>query len=290
MNLSDSRFSAWDPGIVSTCSALLNDSSPAAAALQPCPHRVKEPSLPQVWGWGSGSSWERGTWVIPWGASDHCPYLCWKPERDIEVPGSSLVPHASRTPASWMLTSSRFGWSRREKCSFGGAKIFSTERFSPALILHTTFLWCRERIVLEMTKKQRSHNQCFLCACGCCEFSMYLSISEPYLTGFSGNLVRLSTQPSSLAGWAVPKRHLTKQVPKAFLLKQDKIFLCLVSKQKCQLRFSSTEMFLFLSFLVLYFCRYYHQVVSCAALSTCLVMLNNVLPFRPWAAFQVSNI
>lgn len=64
---------------------------------------------------------------------------------------------------------------------------------------------------------------------------------------------------------------LTQQLTKAVLLKQDKICLYLVSDQKCQLKFSSTEMLLFWSFLVLYFCSYYHQVVSCAALPTCLV-------------------
>lgn len=138
-------------------------------------------------------------WVIPWGAPDHCPYLCWKPERDIEIPGSSWLPHASRTPALWMLTSSRFGCSRREKCSFGGVKIFIIEWFSPALVpewfdhrRNIKFLWCWERLVLEMTKE---HKQYFLCACGCHEFSMCLLIFESYLSAFSGGLVRLSTKP-----------------------------------------------------------------------------------------------
>lgn len=125
----------------------------------------KEPSLPQMWEWGYGSRGKRHLGYSP----DHCPYLCWKSERDIEIPGSSSLPHASRTPALWMLTSSRFGWSRREKCSFGAVKIYSIEQFCPC----PRMIWPQEEYQISMMQRKigvgndkgtEIPNQNFLCA------------------------------------------------------------------------------------------------------------------------------
>lgn len=87
------------------CLVLLYGTSPGAPAHQSCLRREKEYRTKSAMDMGMGKYFRLWEQLEKRYLGDSLrstkprPYLCSKPERDTEIPGSSLLAHANRTTA-----------------------------------------------------------------------------------------------------------------------------------------------------------------------------------------------